>query len=109
MFQLSLDNSLLSRNTYSTGLVLLYLTSINPYLTIPLLHLTILNLFITNLDSYLMSLLPHITNLDLFTCVAEGESRSRSALTPSVCPSVCPSVPQSCHKNSSETTDPIIM
>ena len=67
MFQLSLDNSLLSRNTYSTGLVLLYLTSINPYLTILLLHRTILNLFITNLDSYLMSLLPHMTNLDLFT------------------------------------------
>ena len=33
---------------------------------------------------------------NIFTCVAEGESRSRSALTPSVCPSVrssvCPSV-----------------
>ena len=33
----------------------------------------------------------------VFTCVAEGESRSRSAVTPSVCPSVglssvCPSV-----------------
>ena len=76
MFQLSLDNYLLSRYTYSTGPVLLYLTSINPYLTILLIHLTILNLlirdsnsnlFITNLDSYLMSLLPHITNLDLFT------------------------------------------
>ena len=26
-----------------------------------------------------------------FTCVAEGESRSRSAVTPSVCPSVRPS------------------
>ena len=24
-------------------------------------------------------------------------------------PSVCPSVPKSCHRNSSETTDPIIM
>ena len=27
----------------------------------------------------------------IFTCIAEGESRSRSAVTPSVCPSVCPS------------------
>ena len=25
----------------------------------------------------------------LYTCVAEGVSRSRSAVTPSVCPSVC--------------------
>ena len=40
-----------------------------------------------------------------FTCVAEGESRTRSAVTPSV----CLSVPKSCHRNSSETTDPIIM
>ena len=40
-----------------------------------------------------------------FTCVAEGESRSRSAVTPSV----RPSVPKSCHRNSSETTDPFIM
>ena len=50
---------------------------------------------------------------DVFTCVAEGESRSRSAVTPSVCLSVRlsvrPSVPKSCHRNSSETTDPIIM
>ena len=49
----------------------------------------------------------------IFTCVAEGESMSRSAVTPSVCPSVClsvrPSVPKSCHRNSSETTDPIFM
>ena len=56
----------------------------------------------------------------VFTCVAEGESRSRSAVTPSVCPSVglfvrlsvrlsvCPSVPKSCQRNSSETTDPIM-
>ena len=28
----------------------------------------------------------------IFTCVAEGESRSRSAVTPSVCPPVCSSV-----------------
>ena len=28
----------------------------------------------------------------IFTCAAEGESRSRSAVTPSVCPPVCPSV-----------------
>ena len=28
----------------------------------------------------------------VFTCVAEGESRSRSAVTPSICRSVCPSV-----------------
>ena len=41
----------------------------------------------------------------VFTCVAKGESRSRSAVTPSV----CLSVPKSCHRNSSETTDPIIM
>ena len=41
----------------------------------------------------------------IFTCVAEGESRSRSALSPSV----RPSVPKSCHRNSSETTDPFIM
>ena len=64
---MSLDNSLLSRNTYSTGLILLYLKSINPYLTILLLHFTILNLFMTNLDSYLMSLLSYMTSLDLFT------------------------------------------
>ena len=31
------------------------------------------------------------------------------SLRPSVRPSVCPSVPKSCHRNSSETTDPIIM
>ena len=30
--------------------------------------------------------------IEVFTCVAEGESRSRSAVTPSVHPSVCPSV-----------------
>ena len=36
---------------------------------------------------------PHfITNMFIFTCVAKGESRSRSAVTPSVCPSVCLSV-----------------
>ena len=28
----------------------------------------------------------------IFTCVAEGESRSRSAVTPSVCPSVRPKI-----------------
>ena len=39
--------------------------------------------------------------LMIFTCVAKGESRSRSVVTPSV--------PKSCHRNSSETTDPIIM
>ena len=31
------------------------------------------------------------------------------SLRPSVRPSVSPSVPKSCHRNSSETTDPIIM
>ena len=46
---------------------------------------------------------------EFFTCVAKGDSRSRSAVTPSVCLSVRPSVPKSCHRNSSETTDPIIM
>ena len=43
----------------------------------------------------------------IFTCVAKGESRSRSQVTPSVCPSVRPTVPKSCHRNSSKT--PIIM
>ncbi|XP_078315533.1 uncharacterized protein LOC144619951 isoform X2 [Crassostrea virginica] len=33
-----------------------------------------------------------ISYAKVFTCVAKGESRSRSAVTPSVCPSVCPSV-----------------
>ena len=45
----------------------------------------------------------------IFTCVTKGESRSRRAVTPSVRPSVGPSIPKSCHRNSSETTDPIIM
>ena len=31
------------------------------------------------------------------------------SLRPSVRPSVRPSIPKSCHRNSSETTDPIIM
>ena len=31
-------------------------------------------------------------SLPVFTCVAEGESRSRSAVTPSVCPSVRPKI-----------------
>ena len=31
------------------------------------------------------------------------------SVRPSVRPSVCPSFPKSCHRNSSETTDPIIM
>ena len=42
-----------------------------------------------------------------------GVQSLRSSVRPSVCPSVRPSVrpsvPQSCHRNSSETTDPIIM
>ena len=46
-------------------------------------------------------LLAHLYERIFITCVAEGESRSRSAVTPSV--------PKSCHRNSSETTDPIIM
>ena len=33
----------------------------------------------------------------------------RPSVRPSVCPSVRPSVPKSCHRNSSETTDPFIM
>ena len=41
----------------------------------------------------------------IFTCVAKGESRSSSAVTPSVCPSVS----KSCHRHSSETTDSIFM
>ena len=45
----------------------------------------------------------------IFFCVAKGESRSRSAVTPSVRLFVRPSSPKSCHRNSSETTDPIIM
>ena len=45
----------------------------------------------------------------LFTCIAKGESRSMSRVTQPVCPSICPSVPKSCHRNSSETTDPIFM
>ena len=49
------------------------------------------------------------TRHTVFNCVAEGESRFRSAVTPSVRLSVRPFVPKSCHRNSSETTDPIIM
>ena len=58
---------------------------------------------------WITTLSPILFNSSFFTCVAEGESRSRSAVTPSVCPSVRPSVPKSCHRNSSETTDPSIM
>ena len=36
--------------------------------------------------------LPFYYLLVIFTCVAEGERRSRSAVTPSVCPSIFPSV-----------------
>ena len=42
-----------------------------------------------------------------------GVQPLRPSVRPSVSPSVClvvrPSVPKSCHRNSSETTDPIIM
>ena len=41
--------------------------------------------------STFMNFLKNLGNV-VFTCVAEGESRSRSAVTPSVCPSVRPSV-----------------
>ena len=42
---------------------------------------------------YFMGSLPNCNNacvLCIFTCIAKGESRSRSAVTPSVCPSVRP-------------------
>ena len=45
----------------------------------------------------------------VFTCVAKGESRSRSRVRPSIRQFVCPSTPKSCHCNSSETTDPMII
>ena len=54
-------------------------------------------------DKYCVALLIISDSLFIFTCVAEGKSRSRSAVTPSV----RPSVPKSCHRNSFETTDPI--
>ena len=38
-----------------------------------------------------------------------GVQSLRPSVRPSVRLSVCPSVPKSCHRNSSETTDPIIM
>ena len=75
------------------------------------LHNSLLSsfIFISEKKFFAMKLMRHIFLRFIFTCVAEGESRSRIAVTPSVCPSVCPSVPKSCHRNSSETTDPIIM
>ena len=69
-------------------------------LSLRLLHRT--NMYYTN--SRVVKLTITVRSR-IFTCVAEGESRSRSAVTPSV----RPSVPKSCHRNSSETTDPIIM
>ena len=54
--------------------------------------------------SFAWSIFPYNHN-GLVRYIFTGESRSRSAVTPSV----CPSVPKSCHRNSSETTDPIIM
>ena len=48
--------------------------------------------------------------MDFVTCLAEGEAGlGVQSLRPSVRLSVCLSVPKSCHRNSSETTDPIIM
>ena len=65
-------------------------------------------------------LIQHLSNL--FPCVilhflpaspkakaGLGVQSLRPSVRPSVCPSVRPSVPKSCHRNSSETTDPIIM